>query len=117
MQFFDDPVTRSWISKDLLKAWSENVVKGEGMDETWEKGLKEAREIESLSNADRLDKVLVLHLPSDEDWDEEEDQVSPGSKENDPEGGGGKKKRRRILTVDSDDSGDDQTFQPSKKVN
>jgi hypothetical protein len=25
VQFFDDPVTRSWIDKDMIKAWSEKV--------------------------------------------------------------------------------------------
>ncbi len=26
VQFFDDPVTRSWIDKDLIKPWSEKVL-------------------------------------------------------------------------------------------
>ena len=26
VQFFDDPVTRSWIDKDLIKPWSEKVI-------------------------------------------------------------------------------------------
>lgn len=41
--------------------------------------------------------------------------MSPGSKENKPEGEP-VKKRRRIIQLDSDDSGDDETFNPSKKV-
>ena len=41
--------------------------------------------------------------------------MSPGSKENKPEGEP-VKKRRRIIQLDSDDSGDDETFNPTTKV-
>ena len=43
------------------------------------------------------------------------EEVSPGSKENKPEGEP-VKKRRRIIQLDSDDSGEDETFNPTKKV-
>ena len=43
---------------------------------------------------------------------------SSGSKENKPEDAGGPaRKRRRIIHMDSDDSGDDATFEPKKEVN
>ena len=116
VQFFDDPVTRAWVSIDLIKPFQEKVARGEGADSTWDKGLKDAEKVAEMSNEDRLDLLLVQHLPSDEEWDEEEEEVSPGSKENKPEGEP-TKKRRRIIQLDSDDSGDDETFNPSKKVN
>ena len=120
VQFFDDPITRSWINKDLIKSWSEKVPKSESVDKTWEKGLSDARKVEALSNDERLEMLLVQHLPSDDDWEEEEEEVSPGSKENKPVAVVGEqnaKKRRRIIEIDSDDSGEDETFKPSKKVN
>lgn len=113
VQFFDDPITRAWVSQELVKPWTEKVQRGEGADKTWDKGVKDATNVENLSNEERLDLLLVQHLPSDEEWDEE---VSPGSKENKPVGEPANKKRRRIIEMDSDDSGDDETFAPSKKV-
>ena len=80
-----------------------------------------------MSNEERIDLLLVDHLPSDDEFDsiadaDESTEVSPGSKENDPKAAKSPsasqpKKRRRILTLDSDDdSGDDATFKPSKAV-
>ena len=80
-----------------------------------------------MSNEERIDLLLVDHLPSDDEFDSIADadastEVSPGSKENDPKAAKSPiasqpKKRRRILTLDSDDdSGDDATFEPSKAV-
>ena len=82
--------------------------------------MADARKVESLSPVERLDLLLVHLLPSDEeDWDEDlqEEEVSPGSKENKPANGEPpNKKRKRIIIMDSDDSADDETFAPSKKV-
>ena len=111
VQFFDEPISRAWISADLMKSWSDKVERGAGADATWERAVKDAKKVEELSNEERLDLLLITHLPSDdEDWEKEE--VSPGSKENKPVG----IKRRRIIQMDSDDSGDDETFVPCKKV-
>lgn len=127
VQFFDDPVTRSWIDKDMIKAWSEKVEHTES-DEVWKKGFADAKKVENMSNEERIDLLLVDHLPSDEeldDWDADESkELSPGSKENDPNAENKKedktegqpKKRRRVMTLDSDDDSDgDQTFKPSKQ--
>jgi len=118
VQFFDDPVSRSWVSIDLIKMWGEKIAAGGEEDPTWQKGCQEAREVEDMSNDERLGMILVPHLPSDDDWDGE-DEVSPGSKENDPVGISDNqkpKKRRRIMEIGSDDdSGDDETFKPTKK--
>ena len=84
-------------------------------------------QVENMSNEERIDLLLVDHLPSDDEFDSIADadastEVSPGSKENDPKAAKSPsasqpKKRRRILTLDSDDdSGDDATFEPSKAV-
>ena len=75
---------------------------GEG-DKNWEKGVRDAENVASMTNQERLGTLLVDLLPSDEEWSE--DEVSPGSKENKPEvkdRGEPEKKRRRIITMDSD---------------
>ena len=75
-----------------------------------------------MTNEERIELILVDLIPSDEEWDPDNStEVSPGSKENDPKAdkepsGSRPKKRRRIMELDSDDSGDDQTFKPSKEV-
>ena len=120
VQFLDTPVTRSWVPLDMIKRWGDKVLKdgGEG-DKNWEKGVKDAEKVASMTNEERLEILLVDLLPSDEDWSDEE--VSPGSKENstkqpreskDP---GPEKKRRRIIVMDSDvdDSDNDESFKPS----
>merc|ERR1719189_1841914 len=71
-----------------------------------------------MSDQERLDTLLVPLLPSDEEWsDQEEEEVSPGSKENKHKGQGEpERKRRRIIVMDSDvdDSDNDESFKPSK---
>lgn len=113
VQFFDTPVTRAWISESLVRDWADKVAPGQATDHKWEKGVKDAEAVAGLSCSDRLDVVLLQEMPSDDEWNEE---VSPGSKENKPDAGAGPaRKRRRIILMDSDDSGDDATFQPKKE--
>ena len=117
VQFLDTPVTRSWVPLDMIKRWGEKVLReGEG-DKNWEKGVRDAEKVAGLTNQERLDTLLVDLLPSDEEWSEEEMEVSPGSKENKPgpRGEEPEKKRRRIIAMDSDDSDNDESFQPNKK--
>lgn len=120
VQFFDEPVTRSWVSIDLIKPWGDKVATDGASDSAWQRGCQKANDVKDMSNDERLDVLLVPHLPSDEDWDDEEEEVSPGSKENQPNKRSDDeqrpKKRRRILEINSDDdSGDDESFQPTKK--
>ena len=117
VQFLDTPVTRSWVPLDMIKRWGEKVLReGEG-DKNWEKGVRDAEKVAGLTNQERLDTLLVDLLPSDEEWSEEEMEVSPGSKENKPgpRGEEPERKRRRIIAMDSDDSDNDESFQPNKK--
>ena len=116
VQFLDTPVTRSWVPLDMIKRWGEKVLReGEG-DKNWEKGVRDAENVAGLTDQERLETLLVDLLPSDEEWSEEE-EVSPGSKENKPGARGEEpeRKRRRIIPVDSDDSDNDESFQPNKK--
>ena len=117
VQFLDTPVTRSWVPLTMIKRWGEKVLReGEG-DKNWEKGVRDAEKVAEMSNQERLDTLLVDLLPSDEEWSEEDEmEVSPGSKENKPGPNGDEpeKKRRRIIQMDSDDSDNDESFQPSK---
>ena len=69
VQFFDDPITRAWVNIDLIKPFNEKVGRGEGADKTWDKGLKDAEKVAELSNEERLDLLLVQHLPSDDEWE------------------------------------------------
>ena len=69
VQFFDDPITRAWVNIDLIKPFNEKVGRGEGADQTWDKGLKDAEKVVELSNEERLDLLLVQHLPSDDEWE------------------------------------------------
>lgn len=65
--------SRSWISADCVKRWEEEVNKSEGeKDESWRNGVKEAENVKTLSNQERLDLLLVPLLPSDEEWSDEE---------------------------------------------
>ena len=65
--------SRSWISADCVKRWEEEVNKSEGVkDESWRNGVKEAENVKTLSNQERLDLLLVPLLPSDEEWSDEE---------------------------------------------
>ena len=115
VQFLDTPVTRSWVDLGMIKRWGEKVVKeGEG-NKNWEKGVRDAEKVSGLSDQERLETLLVDLLPSDEEWSEEE-EVSPGSKENKPGHNGEEpdRKRRRIIVMDSDDSDNDESFKPDK---
>jgi len=116
VMFLDTPVNRSWVSDTMIKMWGDSVMKEGAGDKNWEKGVRDANAVASLSNEERLEVLLVNLLPSDDEWDEEEEEVSPGSKENKERGGGNEpeKKRRRIMVLDSDDSDGDADFNPSK---
>ena len=66
--------SRSWISADCVKRWEQDVNKGEGeKEESWRKAVEEAEKVKTLSNQERLDLLLVPHLPSDDDdWSDQE---------------------------------------------
>ena len=80
VQFFDNPVARSWVSDSLVKKWSE----GHGTVTrpptsrpdfaNWEKGVADGEKVAGMTNEERLDTLLVELLPSDEedDWDGQE---------------------------------------------
>ena len=115
VQFLDTPVTRSWVPLAMIKRWGEKVVRAGGPElPSWVAGVEQAEKAAGLSNQERLDTLLVVLLPSDEELSDEE--VSPGSKENKKVEAGGEpdKKRRRIMMLDSDDSDGDEDFKPSK---
>ena len=117
VQFLDTPVTRSWVSKAMVKRWGEKVSREGGPGQpSWEAGLDQAEKAAELSNEERLERLLVTLLPSDEEEEEEwsDEEVSPGSKENKKRMDEPQKKRRRIIELDSDDSDGDESFKPSK---
>ena len=66
--------SRSWISADCVRRWEAEVNKSEGeKDELWRKGVKEAENVKTLSNQERLELLLVPLLESDDDgWSDEE---------------------------------------------
>eukprot|EP00092_Neocalanus_flemingeri_P028075 GFUD01030482.1.p1 GENE.GFUD01030482.1~~GFUD01030482.1.p1 ORF type:complete len:698 (+),score=201.77 GFUD01030482.1:315-2096(+) len=98
----------------MVKQWGETVrgLRDWVGDKNWEKGVQDAEKVVTLSNEERLETLLVDHLPSDEEWSDKE--VSFGSKWNEDKVEG-MESNKRILMMDSDDSDEDPEFKPSKK--
>jgi len=110
VMFLDTPVNRSWVSDRMIKHWGESVFKDGTGDKNWENGVNDAEMVAGLSNEKRLETLLVKLLPSDDDEESSDEEVSLWSRNKDKEP---ERKRRGIIIMDSDDSDGDEDFNPT----